>query len=214
MDIIWHGRSCFTLKGKKVTIVTDPLAGTGFSVSKLKGDAVFISTMDDVDVLPVEGAKATFNMPGEYEVSGVPAIGMQAWDKSKSQEKEGEAPKKTVIFTFKIDDIMVGHLGNIGHTLTDEMIEKIGDIDVLLVPIGGKGCIDAKKAHEIIEEIEPRVVIPMNYKVNGEKIAYDGIEGFIKIAGTKPQELEQFSTQSKAQLPQDHTEYVVLAPRG
>lgn len=226
MDILWHGHSCFTVKGKRGTAIIDPLANTGFKPERLKADLVLVTDLaagEDLgkSLLPVSGEPKIFALPGEYEVSEIPVMGVQAWDKSKGMEekdsaagKKDAAAKKIVMYQFMVDGIKVCHLGSLGHSLTSEMIERIGDTDVLIVPVGGKDCLDAKKAHEIIEAVEPRVVIPMLYKVGDEKGAYDGVENFLKISGISGaacEPKEMFSVATRAQLPQDKTEYVVLA---
>ena len=212
MDIIWHGRSCFTIKGKNATVITDPYEDTGFKKSKLKGDIIISNlSADEVKLIPVEGEVKIFDFPGEYERKQVAIRGIQAWNMSKKEEETQKTEsKKVTVFVFEIDGIKICHLGNIGHTLTSELIESIGSVDILLIPVGGKYTIDAKKAHEIIEEIEPRIVIPMHYKTDGEKLDIEGCEAFLKGVGANPQPVEKFSVDSKTKLPQDHEEYVVL----
>lgn len=213
MDITWHGHSCFTIKGKRATVITDPYANTGFKYDRLKGDMVLVSELQSEKLTEVDGTPVRVDLPGEYEVKGVSIQGIQAWTKPKSEEAEGDFAQKTVIYIFQVDDTKICHLGSIGHTLPDEMIEKIGDVDILLIPVGGKDCLDAKKAHEVIEDIEPRLVIPMNFAVDSEKVAYDGVEPLLKISGVNTEPKESFSLAGRAQLPQDKTDYVVLSPR-
>lgn len=221
MEITWHGRSCFTIKGKSATVITDPYDETGFSKAKLKGNIVVSNLKtEDVKLIPVEGDAKIFDFPGEYERLGVAMRGIQAWNMSKKKEEEvkstgkGEESKKVTVFVIEIDGIKICHLGNIGHTLTSELLEAVGSVDILLIPVGGKYTIDAKKAHEIIEEIEPRVVIPMHYKVDGEKLDIAGVEGFLKEIGARVEPVEKFSVESRAKLPQDREEYVVLEVAG
>lgn len=212
MEIIWHGRSCFTIKGKSIAVITDPYEETGFSKPKLKGN-IIISNLkaSDVKLIPVEGDTKIFDFAGEYERLGVAMRGIQAWNMSKKKEEEEKMEsKKVTVFVMEIDGIKICHLGNIGHTLTSELIESIGSVDILLIPVGGKYTIDAKKAHEIIEEIEPRVVIPMHYKVDGEKLDIASVDTFLKEIGAKVQPVEKFSVENKGKLPQDREEYVVL----
>jgi L-ascorbate metabolism protein UlaG (beta-lactamase superfamily) len=197
MDIIWHGHSCFTIKGKRATIVTDPYVGTGSKHEKFKGDMVLASELQSEKLAEVEGQPVKVDLPGEYEIRGVSIQGIQA-------------PKKTVIYTFLVDDVKICHMGQISDTLPDEMIEKIGDVDVLMIPVGGKGGdkngLEAKKAHEIIEDIEPRLVIPM-----GDES--DAVQSLLKISGVNPEPKDLLTIAGRTQLPQDKTEYVVLNAR-
>ncbi len=216
MDITWHGHSCFTLKGKKATVVVDPFSDKGFSPEKLKGDIVLVSLVGAEKLISVAGTSSgaepvIFDLPGEYEVKEVAMQGIQAWTQPKSEEeKSGEKSPKTTIFIMNFEDFRICHLGSIGHTIPDEMIEKIGDVDILFVPVGGKDTLDAKKAHEVIEDIEPRIVIPMKYFVDEEKTPYDAVENILKLSGVNPERKDVFSIAKKADLPQEKTEYVVL----
>lgn len=211
MDITWHGHSCFTIKGKKATIVIDPFSDKGFSPEKLKADIVLVSLVGAEKLLPIAGEPVVFDLPGEYEVKEVAMQGIQAWTQPKSEEeKKGEKSPKTTIFLMNFEELRICHLGSIGHTIPDEMIEKIGDVDILFVPAGGNDTLDAKKAHEVIEDIEPRIVIPMNFFAEGEKTTYAGIEALLKLSGSNPERKDVFSIANKAALPQEKTEYVVL----
>jgi len=210
MDILWHGRTCFTIKSKNGVIVTDPFSADEFKAPKLKADIVILS-LENEETLPVEGEPKYINWPGEYDVKGVPIFGIRAWNIPKSEEEKGAQKKEVTVYTFELEGVKFCHLGYLGHKLTDDMMTNLQNIDVLFVPIGGVNAMDAKKAHEVIEEIEPRVVIPMLYKYPGEKLDLNAIDEFLKEEGVKnPVELEKFSIGSKGQLPQDHTEFVIL----
>ncbi|MBI5152168.1 MBL fold metallo-hydrolase [Candidatus Peregrinibacteria bacterium] len=212
MDIIWHGRACFTLKSKDGVVVTDPYSTDGFKAPKLKADVILASKgTKETEYLPVENNPQKIDWPGEYDIKGIPIAATEAWDIPKSEEDKGKPKNPVNVFVFDLEGIRICHLGNLGHKLTDEMMESLQNIDILLVPVGGKFAMDAKKAHEVIEEIEPRVVIPMLYKYHGEKLDLDTIDNFLKEEGVKtPTELEKFSIGSRSQLPQDHTEFVIL----
>ena len=205
MDIMWHGQSCFTIKGKKGIVVTNPYADDGIKNEKLKADLILVSDMAPVfgeekgakKLLPVAGTDADSkpkicDVPGEYEVSEIPVTGTQFPEQKKT------------IFQFRVDDMSICFLGNVDQAIPAEMIEKIGDIDILMIPDGGVGCLDAKKAQSVIEEIEPRMVVPMSYDENEGQLT-----AFLKNTGVTPEAKETFSM-VKANLPQDKIEYVVL----
>lgn len=210
MDIIWHGRACFTMKSKDGVIVTDPFSADGFKTPKLKAD-IILASKQGAECLPVDGNPQKIDWPGEYDIKGIPITATEAWDIPKSEEDKGKPKNPVNVFVFSLEGMRICHLGNLGHKLTDEMMESFQNIDVLIVPVGGKFAMDAKKAHEVIEEIEPRIVIPMLYKYRGEKLDLDPIDNFLKEEAIKtPVELEKFSLNSRSQLPQDHTEFVIL----
>lgn len=189
----------------------DPFSDKGFTPEKLKADIVLVSLVGATKLAPVGGEPKMFDLPGEYEVKEVAMQGIQAWTQPKSEEeKSGEKSAKTTIFIMHFEDFRICHLGSIGHTIPDEMIEKIGDVDILFVPVGGKDTLDAKKAHEVIEDIEPRIVIPMKFYAEGEKTPYDAVENILKLSGVNPERKDVYSIAKKADLPQEKTEYVVL----
>jgi len=198
MDIIWHGNSCFTLKGKTGTVVINP----DHSIkTPLKGDVVISSLGEEAKLAEVKDAKKIFTWPGEYEISGIVISSLPAWTRSRSKEESGEKGENTLIFSLEMDDVSVCHLGGLGHKLTTEMVEEIGDIDVLLVPVG-KGSNLGDKAEEVLDQIDPRVIILMGDE-HPENFAKD-------IKAQLGEKLEKYTVTSIGKLPQEKTEYYVL----
>lgn len=197
MDIIWHGKTCFTIKGKNATIVIDPDKSI---TTPLKADVVLSSIGEEL--AEVKDAKKIFDWPGEYEVSEVPIIAFSAWTRSKGkEEEEGTAGEKTLIHRFEVDKVKICHLGGLGHKLTTEMTDEIGDIDVLLISIGENSNLKGK-IEEVIDQIEPRIVIPMGDFTEAEAKKTLG-------AQLEP-EVEKFSITPGNGLPDDKTRYVLL----
>ncbi|EKD63860.1 MAG: Zn-dependent hydrolase [uncultured bacterium] len=216
MEIIWHGNSCFTIKDKGVTIVTDPYTNLGTKLPDLKADILTLSDelIDTKDnVAPVAGDPKVISWPGEYDVKEVGIEGYNAFHFAKSEEDTKKANCKVVIYNFFINGYKVCHLSGLGHRLTSELTESIGNVDVLLVPVGGNLVIDYKKAVEVIEQIEPKIVIPMYYKIPGSKLELSGVEEFMKAVGKPGAEaLDSLDIKKKEQLPIDKTDYIVLKP--
>lgn len=198
MEITWHNNSCFTIKNKDTTFVINPDSKAG----RLKGDFVLSSLAPKEAMSVVEGSTRTFDWPGEYEIKDVPIVGFSAWTQSKSKEEEGHKGEKTIIFRFQVDGIKICHLGELGHTLTSDMLKEIGDVDVLMIRVGKNSNLEAKKASEIIEGIEPRIIIPM-----GD----EDLEGALKgVWADKVETMDKFVIKSKAELPEDKTRCIVL----
>lgn len=140
--------------------------------------------------------------PGEYEIKEVAIAVFQAWTSGKSGEEKGEKGEETLIFYFKIDGIKFCHLGGLGHVLTSEMVNKIGDVDVLFIDAGTNSNLSAKKALEVIEAIEPKALIPM-----GE----GSFSALLKELGAPDVATEQKITlKSAADLPIDKRSYFLL----
>lgn len=187
-------------------MVIDPYADGKHLLKKIKADSVLLTNdyNEKAKTVDVEKAEKIFNWPGEYEVNGAAIIGIPTYT---NQKEEGDTAKgRIVIYSMMIDDIRLCHLGLLGDELDDETLSKIGDVDILMIPIAGTHCLDPKKAHAVIEAIEPRVVIPMNYK--DEQIA-----AMLKEMGiSEPKRLEIFDVKSKSQLPEETTDFIILNP--
>jgi len=119
-------------------------------------------------------------------------------------------PDFSTLYYFEVEDIGIGHLGSINHPLTNEQLEVFEGTDILLVPIGGKPALTAEKAAEVISQIEPRIVIPMYYKIPGLKIPLNPLDKFLQVMGIKsPEILPKYKIQ-KRDLPQEETEIIIL----
>lgn len=199
MDIFWHGHSCFTIKGKSATIVTDPFE-LGTKLPKLKANIVSLS--EDIAAVEVEGNPKVLDWPGEFEVSDV-AI--------EAIRPEGE---NSSIFIFAIDGIKICHLGFLTHELHDDVLDHIGDVDILMVPVGGGSVLDAKTAQKVVEAIEPRIVIPMLYNATETTLEIKGAEDFLKALGKMGQEaVDKYSVAARANLPEGSMGFVVMEPK-
>jgi L-ascorbate metabolism protein UlaG (beta-lactamase superfamily) len=111
-----------------------------------------------------------------------------------------------------LNGIYLCHLGSLGTKLTPEQLEQIGDVDILFVPVGGKESIDAKKAKEVIEQIEPRLIIPMAYDTEGSKCGFDSLETFLSQMGAEGAESTDTFVLKRSELPEDASKVVVIQP--
>lgn len=197
MVITWHGNSCFTLKDKKNLLVINPDKQAG----KLSGNTVLSSL--GKDTAEVQGAEKVIDWPGEYEIKDIPIVGFPAWTKSKSkEEEEGKAGEETILFYFQIGGIKCLHLDQLGHVLTSDTVKEIGDVDLLMINVGKTGNLGPKKATEIIESIEPRMLIPMGEGDLKEELKEIGTDNIV------PQ--ENYEIKDVSELPEDKRLYVIL----
>lgn len=188
MEITYLGHSAFLLKSKSGTVViTDPYfeSKMGKKMSITKADFVTIShDHDDHNATSeLEGSPFVIQYPGEYEMEGIRFLGFDTFhDKSKGEERG-----RNTMFKIIIDDISILHCGDLGHTLKTERVEDIGDVDVLLVPVGGFYTIDPLEAADVTAKLEPSIVIPMHY--NNSLFSADvmdklqPVESFLKEIG-------------------------------
>lgn len=209
MEIKFHGHACFSIKEGKVTMVTDPYGeATGLKLPKLLANLVTVSHQDPAhqNTEGVEGEPRVFDWPGEYEISGVYLKGVHSFH----DPKESKVQRENTVFHITWNGIRLCHLGAQGTKLTPQQLEKVGEVDVLFVPVGGQEGIDAKKAKEIVEQMEPRVVIPMTYHTEGSKGGLGSLESFLSVMGAKSVEPLDSFTFKKSELPEDTSRLVVL----
>jgi L-ascorbate metabolism protein UlaG (beta-lactamase superfamily) len=189
MEISWLGHSCFRLKGKQTTVITDPYSpDMGYSLGKPTANVVTASHQHPGHSYTegVSGNPKAVTGPGEYEISGVLIIGISTFHDEDRAKTRG----KNTIYLIEIDEISICHLGDLGHVLTNEQVEELGNVDVLLIPVGGDSTIDATSATEIVRQLEPKVVIPMHYKTEVLKRGLEPVTRFLKEIGahnTTPQ---------------------------
>lgn len=217
MYITYLGHSCFKLESKEnpASLITDPFdKDTGLRVPRMTADVVTVSHShhDHCNTGNVKNndGKIPFiiNMPGEYEVKGIFVYGISSFH----DNAEGREMGRNIIYRIEIDGISIVHLGDLGHMPANGALEQLEGTDVLLIPVGGKYTIGAKEASQIISRIEPRIVIPMHYKIEGLKF-YDDIEPidiFLKEVGVSNPEQSDKLKLIKKDLPQGAMQVVVM----
>ena len=208
MEINWYGHACFRLKDRNLTVVCDPYDKTiGLPLPKLKADLVTLSHQAPGHSY-AEGIKEwrkVFTGPGEYEVDGVFITGVAS---THGKNPLGHTDPNT-IFIFEFPEMTVAHLGDLGHVLTEAQVEAMPNIDVLLIPVGGRYTLDAAMAAEVISIVEPRIVIPMHYRMEGTPEHLDPLERFLKEMGLPAPEPVGALRITKAQLPEE-TQIIVM----
>lgn len=195
MEIKYIGHSSFFIKTKTAKIVTDPFnpSMTGLKFPKAEADVVTISH-NHADHNYVEGVKDTplvIDWPGEFEKNEVRITGYNTFHDNKQGGERGQ----NIMYKFEAENISLLHCGDLGHMLTDAVIEEIGSVDILLIPTGGFYTITAEEAVKVVQEIEPSIVIPMHFnrpEINQEQFAnVQDVNIFLKamgVAGLEPVE--------------------------
>lgn len=210
IEITWMGHSCFRLRDRAVTAVTDPYGkDVGHLLPRVRADVVTVSHDAD-DHNFVKGVKGDFKVlsgPGEYEVSGVFVTGVELHGDRKAAKKD--APRNTV-FLFEFEDATVCHLGDLNIVPTQAQVEEVlSEVDVLLVPVGGGESLTAAQAAEIVSLLEPHIVVPMHYKTSGSAMKLDPVSKFLKEMGLDKVQPQESLKVSRSGLP-DETQVVLL----
>jgi L-ascorbate metabolism protein UlaG (beta-lactamase superfamily) len=181
-EIKWFGHACFRLRSRDATILTDPVPRSfGYKVDKQKVDIVTISHnhTGHTNVDLASGEPKLVNGPGEYEMNDVFITGIATYHDDKKGEEQG----RNTAYLFDLEDLVVCHLGDLGHTLSESQVESMSSADVVIIPVGGGTALDATKAVEVIGQLEPKIVIPMQYRTATGDSQRDPLERFLKEMG-------------------------------
>jgi L-ascorbate metabolism protein UlaG (beta-lactamase superfamily) len=217
MQIIWKGQSNFQIiasrgKGGEVKIVIDPFdPEIGLKPASTEADILLVTHnhKDHNNVQSVKGSPFLIEGPGEYDIKDVFIQGISAFhDKSQGKERGS-----ITIYTIEAEDLRLCHLGDLGQKeLTSDQLEEIGEVDILMIPVGGIFTIDAVDAARIISQIEPKIVIPMHYLIPKLKIKLDSLDKFLKVMGHKTIEPQNKLIVKKKDLLEEEMRIVVLEP--
>ena len=180
LQIRWHGHSCWEITNE-VTIVTDPHDGKsiGIPAPNVTGDIILVShdhyDHNSVKTVEKDGSKVVTD-ERKRNISNVEIKGIESFH----DESQGAKRGKNLIYKFTMDDVTFCHLGYLGHDIDESTVQKIGDVDILFIPIGGTFTVDADEAWKIIHKIKPKIIIPMHYKIGGLSLPIAGIDSFLE----------------------------------
>jgi L-ascorbate metabolism protein UlaG (beta-lactamase superfamily) len=214
MDITYLGHSSFKIKTKTATIITDPfdseMVGLKFGANEAEIVTISHAHHDHNATDKISGIKKIVEGPGEYEISGISIIGFSSFHDSKKGVERG----KNTIFVFEAEGLRLVHLGDLGHPLDDELINEIGEVDVLMVPAGGVFTIGPKEAFEIASKIDPYYILPMHFKdpeMKGDEFAsLEPKETFLKETGMTTENLPKLTIKREDITEDQSTKVVVL----
>lgn len=226
--ISWAGQSCFQISvsnGKSsggspsADIVIDPFdeEKTGLKMPNFSADILLV-THQHFDHNNVKGVKPArpgetpflIESPGEYEVKGVFVQGIPSFH----DDSDGKERGPNTIYVVEAEDMRICHLGDFGQKqLTDEQLEKIDTVDILMIPVGGEYTVSSIEAQKIISQIEPKIVIPMHYSLPKLKAKLDDVSKFLKIMGKTSVAPQEKLVIKQSALPKEGAmEVVVLQP--
>jgi L-ascorbate metabolism protein UlaG (beta-lactamase superfamily) len=211
MQIYWHGYSTIRIEAKQgdvsSVIMTDPFeneAAMRFPRAT-QPDLLLLSHQDRsrFNLEGVAGSPFTISDPGEYEVRGVFVNGVQ--------DKEAEEGiKRSLIYRIEVEGMSIAFLGQLNRKPTDNELEDLGNVDILILPVGGGDVLDAKLSASIISMVEPRVVIPVHYHVPGIKTKLGTVDAFCDAIGVcKRQDMNKLKL-TKKDLPADEIIVMVI----
>jgi L-ascorbate metabolism protein UlaG (beta-lactamase superfamily) len=217
VDLTWLGHACFRLRGRDVTIVTDPYEGADWAYPPLAMSADVVTISNDhphhAGLSGINGSPRVLRRPGEYEIGGALIWGVPT--PRRANDSAGDARRvKNTAFVIEVEELTVCHLGDLAEApLSPEELARIKDADVLLVPVGGNCTINASQAAGVVAQVEPKLIVPMHYATEETRghVVLDDIERFRKELGATDSAPRARLSITPASLPSEPT--VVLLER-
>ncbi|MBV8195053.1 MAG: MBL fold metallo-hydrolase [Candidatus Dormibacteraeota bacterium] len=204
MEITYHGLSSVRLRGRETTVLIDPPQSQLPGLAR-GGSGLVVRTEGGTDpekLRPQEGNTQEVSGAGEFEVRGVSIFGFPA---------DG-----VTVMRVTIDDVIVVSAGRLHRQLTEDEIDALGHVDVLVVPVGGGDGLNASDAATLVHAVEPAIVVPARFRASGGTQEYEPVEKFAKEMG-----LAEGSWQALPRLnlggsisDTDETKVVILEARG
>lgn len=193
MEIKYLGHASFLIKTKNAKLVTDPFSpeAVGLKFPKTEANVITISHQhkdhnETKNIVGINGVDPlVIDMPGEFEKLGVRIFGFKSFHDKKNGAERGE----NILYKFEAENVSVLHCGDLGFVPDDSFIDTLGEVDILMVPVGGFYTIDADEAVQLVKKIEPSIIIPMHY--NREKLSQKiygqltGVNEFTKKFGVE-----------------------------
>ncbi|HEV2106756.1 MAG TPA: MBL fold metallo-hydrolase [Thermomicrobiales bacterium] len=206
----WFGHNCFRIRAREATILTDPVGKpTGYALPKQSADLITISH-DHPGHANLAAVKPDFHSvtgPGEYEIHGVFITGIRTYHDAVRGAERGY----NTVYIMEVEGMVICHLGDLGHPMTDDQAEAMTNVDVLLVPAGGGTVIDQERAAEVVAQLQPKIVIPMQFATpKGDRTLGD-VTDFCRHLGVATPPGEEKLTLRHSDLP-EQMKVIVLTP--
>lgn len=203
MVITWFGLSSFKISSGDLTLVTDPFSKTvGLLAPRVQTNIVTISNIKNEAYNNAEslGGTDTFVIdgPGEFDVKGLFVRGLSAEGDEKNKDNGFDY---TTIYAVRMEELRLGIMGSLKQKqLTESQLEDLGEVDILFIPVGGHAVCDAENAVTIVNQIEPRIVVPCHFAQKGLKLNLDKLDQFLKEIGSTKSEPQDKLTLKKSGL--------------
>ena len=197
MEINYLGHACFKIKSSNTKLLIDPFDPkmVGIKMPHEEVDGVLVSHhhQDHSFIEAARGYRKIIDGPGEYEIGGISIIGFPTYHDNKNGAERGE----NTIYLLEAEGIRVLHLGDLGHVLSEKQVEAVGNVNILILPVGNKYSLGAKEAVKVVNDIEPQIVIPIHYFFEGINKEYFGgllpVDSFLSEMGLPVEKLPKLS---------------------
>jgi L-ascorbate metabolism protein UlaG (beta-lactamase superfamily) len=211
LDITWYGHSCFRLTERnRISVVTDPFSeNIGLPVPRLKADVITVSHDEPGhnNISAVKGAPHILTGAGEYEIGGVFINGIAMHSVSD------DIARYNVAYRFAYDSgLTVLHLGDLAHVPDHSTVENFGEVNALLIPVGGGNGLRASQAAEVVALIEPHFIIPMHFGMSDVNLDLEPVDKFLKAMGVSTVQEMDVLKLTTGDLP-EQSQVIVLRPQ-
>ncbi len=211
MDLVFLGHSSFRLHADGMVVVTDPFP----EEIDLRMDARSAAVVTVSNTHPnhsaadtVAGEPRIFRAPGEYEYNGIIVRGVMTPLPSGVSHEH-----RNVAYTIEIDGVNVCHLGDLALPLATRQIDELKPVDVVLVPVGGHCAVNLDQALQTVQDLDPRIVIPMHFAHGQSGVSLDGPEGFLRRLGQDELQPQPRLVVTASNLPSDQRVNLLSPPR-
>ncbi len=214
MQIHYFGLSSFKITTKDATVITDPFdKESGLLSPRGAADIIILSEKNNKLYSATSGFSGEpflMNDPGDYDLKGVTVTGIPL--KQEGDETKDGKPRYVTAMLIEAEDMRILNLTHIRNfSMKEDDLDALGEIDILILPVGGNSVMTAKDASKIAHEIEPKIIIPSHYLTEGLKLPYEKVDGFIKEMGGKSESMEKLLIKKKDLVP-DQMKIIVLEP--
>lgn len=210
MLIRWHGQSFIEIKAKEADIAIDPYSEIiGIKPVSISADILLITHKHDdhSNKSAVSGEPFIIESPGEYALKGLYIKGIASYHDDNQGKKRGD----NIIYIIDAEGMTLCHFGDIGQSeLSEKQLDEIGEVDIAFIPVGGVYTVDGIGAAHILHQIEPKIAIPIHYKIPGLKYDLQGPDMFLKESGQSiPSKTNEIKI-SASGLPEQGSEIILL----
>lgn len=206
MVLTWQGDSFFKIQTKDTLIFTNP---TEKGLKRFRFDILVNSQFKNYK--DIKDKVFIVNSPGEYDIKNVFIKGILLENSSIGNYNKKE---DLVIYNIDVEDIRICHLFNLKReNLTNSELDLIGSVDILIIPVGDKTVLGAKSAYDLVNKIEPKIIIPIYYKIPKISSGFDSLENFSNFFSKKQKkEVGKKFILKKKDLPEKEFYLIILEP--
>lgn len=212
MDLVYLGHSSFRLHASGMVVVTDPFPeALGLRIDARPAAVVTVSNThpNHSAASAVSGAPKVFRAPGEYEYNGIVVRGVMTPLPAGVPHE-----RRNVAYTIEMDGVNLCHLGDLALPLTTRQVDELKPVDVVMAPAGGQCAIGPDQALQTIQDLDPRIVIPMHFSQGQAGAAPEGPEGFLRRLGQDQAQPQPRLVVTTGNLPADLRVNLLTPPRG